>query len=142
MKLLLQRSPSLNAATLGELSVDGAHECFTLEDEIRERDGVDVSEWKVAGTTAIPAGTYRVVIDFSQKLNAQLPHLINVPGFTGIRIHIGNKAIETEGCILVGQAKGPASVLRSTVALKGLQPKIQAALDRGEKVEITIVNPV
>jgi len=141
MQLVLKRSKSVNGATIGELFLDGQHECWILEDEIRERDGVDVSEWKVAGKTAIPAGTYRVVIDFSNRFQKNMIHVINVPGYTGIRIHPGNTPVDTDGCMLPGQSKGIDSVSSSVLATDALQAKVQAELDKPENVYLEVLNP-
>lgn len=142
MNLLLVREPSRDSATLGELFLNGKHECWTCEDQLREIPGRPVSEWKIPGKTAIPAGTYDLTIDFSQRFQRLMIHVLDVPGFSGIRVHTGNTAADTEGCILVGREKGDARVIQSGLALADLQPKIQAALDRGEEVLLEIRNPV
>lgn len=133
MELLLQRQPSADGCTLGVLFVDGVRECWTLEDVVR-------SGSKVPGQTAIPAGRYRVVITLSNRFGRQLPLLCDVPGFEGIRIHPGNIAANTDGCVLVGQDKAVDSILGSRLALAALQPKIAGALARHEDVFITIQN--
>jgi hypothetical protein len=134
MDLVLRRRPSVDGCTLGELFVNGVHECFTLEDMVR--DGP-----KIAHETAVPAGRYEVVITKSQRFGKMLPLLLNVSGFDGIRIHSGNTAADTSGCILVGQRAAVDSVLDSRLAMAELQPKIAGALARGERVFITIKNP-
>ncbi len=141
MELLLVREPSLAGATRGRLSVDGVFCCWTLEDVIRERPGVDVAVWKVRGQSAIPAGRYQVIITHSPRFGTKLPLLIAVPGFSGVRIHAGNTAADTEGCILVGQTRGSASVGGSRLALAALLDKLRAAEDRGENVWLTIEPP-
>lgn len=93
---------------------------------------------KVYGETAIPAGTYNVVITPSQRFKRDLPMVENVPGFQGIRIHPGNTAEDTDGCILVGKAKGPDSVTDSRAAFNELFPKIKTALDAGETVTLEV----
>jgi hypothetical protein len=133
MNLLLQRRPSADGCTLGQLFVDGAFECFTLEDIVR-------SAAKVAHETAIPAGEYRVTITFSNRFQRMLPLVNDVPGFDGIRIHSGNTAADTSGCILVGQHSAVDSIDSSRLALGALQPKIAGALARGEDVVLTIRN--
>jgi len=119
MKLLLQREPSTKKSTAGKLFLDGAFECYTLEDIVRER-GV-----KVYGQTAIPAGTYQVLLTQSPRLKRVLPLLLNVPGFEGIRIHPGNKAEDTDGCILVGDAPAPDWLGQSKVAFDRLFAKLR-----------------
>jgi len=127
MELEVKRGPSLQGATLGDLYVDGVHECFTLEDVAREVPGAPVESWKVPGETAIPCGRYRVIIDHSAHFGRDLPHILDVPGFTGVRIHSGNSAADTEGCILVGQTKEANLIYQSRAAFAALFEKMQAA---------------
>lgn len=138
MKLKLERSWLGQECTIGTLTVDGATECFTLEDVVREVPGLPVSEWKIKGETAIPKGVYNVVITPSQHFGRDLPLLEAVPGYEGVRIHPGNTAADTEGCILVGRTKSTRSVGESRAAFNDLFPKIQAALQGGGKVSIEI----
>lgn len=119
MKLLLQREPSTKNSTPGKLFIDGTFECYTLEDIVRAR-GV-----KVYGQTAIPAGTYQVLLTQSPRFKRVLPLLLNVPGFEGIRIHPGNKAEDTDGCILVGDAPAPDWLGQSKVAFDRLFSKLR-----------------
>jgi len=119
MKLLLQREPSTKNSTPGKLFIDGTFECYTLEDIVRAR-GV-----KVYGQTAIPAGTYQVFLTQSPRFKRVLPLLLNVPGFEGIRIHPGNKAEDTDGCILVGDAPAPDWLGQSKVAFDRLFAKLR-----------------
>ena len=97
LKLLLQRKWSIKDATIGELFVNGEFECYTLEDVVRP-----LGE-KVDGKTAIPTGSYKVVVNWSPRFQKNMPHILDVPGFLGVRIHAGNAAKDTEGCILVGK---------------------------------------
>lgn len=152
MKLTLISDRSGKVATLGKLYVDGRPECETLEDVVREVPGRPVSAWKVPGKTAIPAGTYRVTITRSNRfsevasrkagrpVDVYLPEVHDVPGFTGVRIHVLNEASETEGCVGVGQVRYPTTetIGRSRLAMDALQAKIQVALDRGEEVWLTV----
>ncbi len=131
MKLLLQRQLPAAGCTLGRLSIDGRPECWTLEDI--ERAGP-----KVPGRTAIPAGTYRVRVTHSPRFNRRLPLLLDVPGFAGVRIHPGNTADDTAGCILVGTDKGRAAILRSRAAFGLLLAKLEAAEARGEEITLEI----
>lgn len=139
MQLNLHRTSLKPKATLGYLDVDGAFECITLEDVVRDlkADG----SGKVFGATAIPAGTYDVTIDFSAKFQKNMLHILNVPWFMGIRIHSLNTDLQTEGCVGVGQEVVNDDYIHGgSVALPALWAKVQAALDRGEKVQITITN--
>ena len=117
-------------ATIGNLSLDGSWECFSLEDKVREVEGQAVETWKIAGITAIPCGIFPVVIDFSAKFQRMMLHILNVPGFTGVRIHSGNRDTDTEGCVLVGQVH-PAHVDfigSSRLALDALTRKVELVL--------------
>jgi hypothetical protein len=127
------RKPSKNGATIGDVYVDGVRDCYSLEDEIR-----DV---KIHGKTAIPEGKYRVVLTKSQRFGKVLPELLEVPNYTGVRIHSGNKAEDTEGCILVGEEAQDHTITRSREALLELMAAISQALDAGEQVHIEIENP-
>lgn len=117
--------------TLGQLLVNGEHECWTLEDVVRPNGE------KVFGETAIPYGRYRVVVTFSNRFQRELPLLLDVPGFTGIRIHPGNTTANTDGCLLVGTTHTGTAVQNSRVAFNKLFPQIQDAIRRGEEVWIT-----
>jgi hypothetical protein len=130
MNIRVLRKIFTEESTVGELSVNGKFECFTLEDKVRAV--------KIHGETAIPAGIYEVTITFSDKFQKPLPLLLNVPNFAGIRIHSGNTAADTEGCILVGTTKSADNVGNSRVAFKALFAKIENALKK-EKVFIEVV---
>lgn len=130
MNLRLLRKTFTDTSTIGQLTVDGKRECFTLEDKVRAV--------KIRGQTAIPAGIYEVTITFSDKFKKPLPLLLNVPNFAGIRIHSGNTAADTEGCILVGTTKAKDHVGKGKVAFAALFPKLTAALKK-EKVFIEVV---
>ena len=100
MELRLKRTKSDSVSTLGELYIGNEFVCFTLEDTDRflEEGGI-----KLVGATAIPRGRYQVVINESVRFKRLLPLLIDVPQFSGVRIHPGNTHKHTEGCILVGK---------------------------------------
>ena len=109
--------------------------CDTLEPTWRDYEH---GAYKVKGRSAIPEGRYAVVISYSPKFKQWLPILLGVPKFEGIRIHAGNTAKDTEGCILVGQNREVGKVLDSRKWLNELKQKIVEAKDRGEAVWITI----
>jgi len=139
MELTLQREPSTEESTPGKLFINGEFECFTLEDMVRELPGVRVAACKVVSQTAIPTGTYNVTIDMSQRFGREMPHILDVEDFDGVRIHSGNTSADTEGCILIGQARnGPDEVINSRPAFNAFFPKLQAAISNGERVTITI----
>jgi hypothetical protein len=132
MNITLVRSMCGATCTIGDLYVDGVFECFTLEDVVRP-EGI-----KIYGETAIPYGRYRVVITFSNRFQRDLPLLLDVPGFTGIRIHPGNTAADTHGCLLVGMDKANGSITNSRVAFAGLFAHIRDAIQHGEEIWVEI----
>jgi hypothetical protein len=127
MRLELKRTDFTDKSTIGELSIDGEFFCYTLEDVVREE--------KIFGETAIPAGTYKIEITFSPHFQRDLPHLIDVPNYEGVRIHPGNKAADTEGCILVGSTKSTDFIGNSRVTFELLYEKLKPEKD----LEISIV---
>lgn len=133
MTLELYRDPSVDGRTMGRLSIDGRFFCWTLEDVVR--DGP-----KLAHETAVPAGRYQVAITKSTRFGRMMPLLLDVPGFSGIRIHSGNTSADTAGCILVGFAKVPGGLGASRTALEELQARIARALAGGDAVVIDILN--
>jgi hypothetical protein len=114
MKLTLKRTTLQDHYTIGKLYVNGQYFCDTLEDTVRDL-GVN-GEGKIFGETAIPYGDYKIDLTFSNRFNRILPLLLEVPFFTGIRIHPGNKAVDTHGCLLVGKntIKGQITNSRET----------------------------
>ena len=133
MHIVVRRIWHNGKNAIGELSIDGLFECYTLEDKEREIPGIAVSVWKVPGETAIPLGGYEVQITMSARFKRLLPLLINVPGFEGVRIHPGNTEADTHGCVLVGEAlvfgpdNRPESISLSRKAFDKLFAKMQAA---------------
>lgn len=136
MKIILNRILLGTVATIGEMSIDNEYLCDTLENCVRPTGE------KVYGETAIPAGTYTVVLSYSPRFKKILPEVKDVPNFTGIRIHTGNDAGDTEGCILVGTWDGKKEnwISDSRVAFNKLMDKLQAATDKKENITITINN--
>lgn len=135
LKLLLTRDGNGVTCTHGRLYVNGLFTCYTLEDTDRflEKDGV-----KVKGQTAIPRGIYQVTIDWSARFQKQMMHVLNVPQFEGIRIHAGNTAADTEGCILVGRVRGDESIHNSRDALEALFAIVSGCLSDGKTVELEV----
>lgn len=131
MKLLLQRHPSNEVCTTGDLYLDGRWLCYTLEDVVRTK--------KIKGKTAIPAGIYKIIINYSKRFKKMMPLLLNVPNYEGIRIHTLNTANQTEGCIGVGFTKSINFIGKSREAFETLMPKLEQGLKDGE-VEITIID--
>jgi len=121
MKIIVKRLHKTDKSTIGELYIDGIFECFTLEDVERKE--------KIKSETAIPKGTYKVIINQSNRFKRLLPLLLDVPNFEGVRIHSGNTNHDTEGCILVGQTRGQDYIGQSRKAFDKLFRKMQAAKD-------------
>ena len=114
--------------TVGRLSIDGKYFCDTLEDAVRA-PGV-----KVRGKTAVPEGRYRVVLTESPRFKRILPLLVDVPNFEGVRIHPGNTAEDTEGCLLVGFNQVKGKVVASRATFQKLFEKLWAADQAGEEI--------
>lgn len=136
MELKLNRIFLGSSATIGELYVDGEHIADTLEDRVRPEGE------KIYGKTAIPEGTYEMVLSYSPRFKKILPEILNVPNFTGIRIHCGNSSADSSGCILVGTWDGEKEdwVSDSKVAFNKLMSLLQKAANNKEKITITINN--
>ena len=143
MKLELKRRYFAPTYTIGSLFIDGVYFCDTVEDKNRDfnKDGDlnDKGETKVYAETAIPFGTYRVIVNRSPKLRRELPRLLSVPHFDGILIHRGNTAKSSAGCIIVGENKIKGGVVNSAVYEVDLISKIKGAIKAGEEVFIEIV---
>jgi len=124
MNLLVKRDIYNEKNTLGKLFVDGVFLCYTCEDKVRDynRDGdlEDEGEKKVYGETAIPQGEYLVVLTMSNRFKKVLPEILNVRYFKGVRIHSGNTAADSHGCILVGMDRTDEGVWRSRMAMNKL----------------------
>lgn len=136
MELKLNRIFLGSSATIGELYIDKKYIADTLEDRVRPEGE------KVYGKTAISEGTYEVKLTYSPRFKKILPEILNVPNFSGIRIHSLNKAEESEGCIGVGEWNGKDTnwISNSRKAFNKLFAILQEASDRGEKITITINN--
>lgn len=134
MKLKLVRKVGNAGFTEGRLYIDDVFECYTVEDAIRKV--------KVQNMTAIPAGEYKVILSMSNRFKKILPEVLNVPGFTGVRIHAGNSSKDTEGCIIVGAVNDRDDddwVGGSKIAMTRLQPKIAKAIKAGNTVTLEVV---
>lgn len=145
MENLIRRGRTINNFTPGQWFIDGAFECRTLEDAIREVEGEPVHLWKIDKQTCIPSGRYRITMENSPRFGKDTITVLDVPGFKFIRVHSGEDADDTEGCPLVGDtidmANGKISGGIARGVLKRLKAKIRAALDRGEDVWLVVENP-
>lgn len=124
MRIELVRIAFKDTYTIGKLYVDGKYFCDVLEDKDRGLDSSmsesEILEKKVKGQTAIPTGHYVINITYSPKYKRMMPLLLDVKGFSGIRIHSGNTAKDTEGCLIVGKNKKVGMVLESRDTYKRL----------------------
>jgi hypothetical protein len=137
MNIRIVREPSRDDTTLGSLFIDDYWQCHTLEDVIRPPGE------KVLSKTAIPPGRYKLILSLSNRFKKVMPEVLDVPMFSGIRIHSGNKAKDTAGCLLVGQTRSveERSIGRSRLAYKALMSKLTAAVEEGITIHITYINP-
>lgn len=144
MEIVLNRKWKKPNYTIGVLSIDGKFFCNTLEDTDRGlKDTMDVSEIKAIKKphiTAIPTGTYQVTLNvvspkfgsrkfYKEVCNGKVPRLLNVKGFDGILIHAGNKAGDTDGCILVGRNLEVGQVINSQATFRELYKLLSSSKD-------------
>ena len=147
MELVLKRIAKKRDYTIGQLFVKEdvideystgeklTYLCDTLEPTWRD---YAKGARKIKGKSAIPEGRYPIVITFSPTFKKWLPLLVNVPMFSGIRIHAGNTAKDTQGCILVGLNLKKGMVLNSRKYVEKKKKKIVEAKNKGEAVWIEI----
>ena len=139
MKILVKRIAKKDTYTIGKMYIDGKYFCDTLEDKDRGLTQTTplsiIKTKKVSGQTAIPTGTYKVIVSKSPKFGRMLPRLLDVPGFDGILIHRGNTDKDSSGCLLVGENKVVGKVINST----GYESKLVNLLQSTrEPIEISI----
>ena len=143
MEITVKRKFKGNNYTIGSLYIDDKYFCDTLEDIDRGlTDNMTdsyISTVKVVDQTAIPTGSYKVTITYSNRFQKLLPLINNVKGFSGIRIHSGNTKEDTSGCILVGFNTEKGKVVNSKVTFNKLFNILQDTLNKGEQVEIKII---
>lgn len=153
MKLQLKRIYTCNRYTIGHLYVDGQYVCDTLEDCDRGLDSnmplATILNIKIKDQTAIPIGTYNILMNvvspkyskrqyYMDVCKGKVPRLDNVPGYSGVLIHVGNDQDDTSGCILVGYNKVRGKVLGSKQCFEKLYPILKKAYNNGEKITLTI----
>lgn len=152
MKLKLIRKYKTKNYCIGHLYVNGIYECDTLEDTDRglteDSPLSEIQSKKVYGETAIPTGTYKIDMNtvspkfkdrsWAKFCGGKLPRLIDVPGYSGVLIHVGNKPADTLGCILVGDNKIKGQVINSTSAFQELYSLMLKAKIAGEEITVTI----
>lgn len=152
MELTVKRKFKGPNYTIGQLFINGVYECDTLEDTDRGLTSsmtiAEIASKKLYGQTAIPTGTYKIDMNtvspkfkdrsWAKFCKGKLPRLIDVKGYSGVLIHVGNKAADTLGCILVGDNKIKGQVINSTSTFQQLYHQMLKASVRGEDLTITI----
>lgn len=142
MEIDLHRKWRKKAYTIGVLSINGQRICETLEDTDRglssSMSKEEIAKRKIYAETAIPTGKYQVVLTYSPRFKKKLPLVMNVPGYEGIRIHSGNKAKDTEGCILCGRNTAVGTVTNSRYWTNKVINMIDSAIAKKEQVTIYI----
>ena len=156
MELTLKRIALRSEYTIGKIYVDGEYVCDTIEDTVRylDKDGKFANgEVKIPGKTAIPYGRYGVTMkvkspkysnftkySWAKKYDGYLPRLLNVPHFDGVLIHVGNSALGSEACVLVGENKVVGKVINSVNTFRRLMDEyLVPAKKRNERIVITII---
>lgn len=138
MRLTLKRIAKQPTYTIGRLYINNVYFCDTLEDTDRglsqDMPIEEIKSIKVQDETAIPTGEYRVVLSKSPRFKKVLPEILNVPGYTGVRIHSGNTANDSSGCLLVGENKVKGKVVNSRKTLQ----KLMEALENETNINLTI----
>lgn len=152
MNITIKRIFKGDKYTIGKLYVNGIYECDTLEDTDRglteDSPLSEIQSKKVYGETAIPTGIYKIDMNtvspkfkdrsWAKFCGGKLPRLIDVPGYSGVLIHVGNKPADTLGCILVGDNKIKGQVINSTSTFQELYSLMLKAKVAGEEITVTI----
>lgn len=139
MEIEVQRIWPTDECCIGMVLIDGRSICYSLEDPVREVPALSVGQWKIPGKTAIPRGRYQVVIDFSQRFQKKTLHILDVPGFTGIRIHGGNTAADVEGCLIFGEKRySDTEIGDCAPAIEAVMSEAEQAIANHESIYITI----
>lgn len=140
MKILIERIANRDTYCIGKLYINGEYFCDTLEDTDRGLDETmteeEIAKIKVYGQTAIPIGMYRLILNYSPKFKKVLPLLLDVKGYSGIRIHSGSTDKDTLGCILVGQNKVVGKVINSKVTFNALFKRLKQHENENILIEI------
>lgn len=152
MELSLRRKYLGDTYTIGDLYIDGKFFSNTLEDVDRGLDSSmtieEIKGKKIYGNTAIPKGVYEITLDivsskfknrsWAKFCNGKLPRLLNVKGYEGVLIHVGNNSSDTLGCILVGENTSKGIITNSTITFKKLYSYLLVAKEKGDKLTIKI----
>jgi len=149
MKITVKREFFTDTETIGSMFINDKFFCYTLEDKDRMLHQLqiesEIKTQKKFGVTAIPSGTYRVILTLSNRFKRVMPEVLKVKGFSGIRIHGGNTHESTEGCILVANTKHinkpfgkVLNWIQGSTEVK-LIKEINKAIQINERVELQIV---
>lgn len=142
MEITLDRAWKKDGYTISRLFINGERICEALEDTDRglkqSMSLEEIKKLKIYGKTAIPSGRYKVVMSYSPKFGKVLPEVLDVKGYSGIRIHWGNTAKDTLGCVLPGLNVRKGTVLYSTKWTNVIISEISSAIKRGEEVWLNI----
>lgn len=153
MELKVIRKAKTPEYTIGKLYIDGRLFCDTLEDCDRgltqDMPLEEIKDKKIYGKTAIPTGTYEIDMNtvspkfekrsWAKPFGGKIPRLVNVPGYEGVLIHVGNTSESTSGCLLVGKNSVKGMVTDSSRTFMTLMSKyLLPAKVKGEKITITI----
>jgi len=139
MELKLVRKIFNENSVEGNLYIDGKWFCNTIEDKVRAEPGEWKASCKVQDKTAIPYGTYPVLVTWSNRFKRQLTGIFNVPDFEGIRIHNGTSEKSSSGCVIVSYKDDDKAhlLINDKTAMNYLCTLIQKA-QKNQKVFITI----
>lgn len=133
--LKIKRHTFTEKETIGKLFVDGVFFSDTLEDKDRKLENGGV---KVPAETAIPRGEYEVTVDWSNRFQKYMIHVLNVPGFEGVRIHGGRDIGSSAGCPLVGKILPDNTLAESRIYSEKLFNLVDAAIKKGQKVKLIV----
>lgn len=140
LEALLERAWKRDTYTIGKFLINGQRFSESIEDRDRgltqDMDLKEIKRIKIFGQTAIPTGIYTVKMTYSPKYKRQMPEVLNVPGYSGIRIHSGNTADDTEGCIVLGRNTKVGMVTESRKTCKEFERLLIAA---GGECKLTII---
>ena len=143
MKVKIERKWKKDTYTIGNVYINGLWFCNSLEDKDRgltsKMSEEEIFDVKVKGETAIPSGLYNLAYTYSPKLHKYAPLVLNVKGFSGIRIHSGNTDKDSEGCIILGLNKKKGEVINSRYTCNNFYHMVEDALDKGQLVTLEIV---
>ena len=151
MVLKVSRNWKKDSYTVGRFFINGELICNTLEDKDRGLNmGMNerlIKMTKIAGETAIPTGTYKVIVSVSPKFKnrawtkdwgGRTPEILGVPGFSSIRIHCGSTAADSSGCVLVGKNTVVGKLTNSQKCFNEVMKRVVPAYERGEQITIMI----